>query len=1669
MRIARHAGLSGGGLAVLLAGALAAASLSAAPAMAAAPVPPGHTTVAGSASTPRFMSAEQAVTRARATGKPVVATALTTQTAQTTAHPDGTLTLSQTAVPTRVFQHGTWTSVDPTLKANPDGTLSPTATTDTVILSGGGRGPLASIYTGGQGFTVTLPIALPHPTLSGPSARYTDVIPGVDLTVTVQASGAVSDVFTVQTRAAGHDPRLASLLDATAATTHGLHIATDSSGGLAVADARGSQLYTSPAPRGWDSTSATIPSPLARSGAAPESASTADEPGYGAHTARLKVTTRTHSISLATPTALLDAPGTKYPVYLDPTYSPSYGKTGWSSPGSGVATENYWDGTVDYGVGDSDAEVGNSGDVQGEAMSLFNMPIALSTLRGAKIYSAYFGIVENSSWACLTSGHNQAVDIYAPSATLNSSNATWNAWVNSLGSRVGAANSFALGYNSSCPANGIPPFNVTSVVTNDVTSSKATQTLVMRADDHSDNYAFKEFSPNTAQLTVTYDLYPNTPTGLRTSPATNCTNTILGDTSVTLYAAQSTTTKSALTTTFSLYKTSDTAKTNLLTTANGVASNTWQGASGQSAVLVLPESFYKARAGGTATSFTFTAQSTDGTLTSGWSKTCTFIWDGTRPGAPGVAPNPSPTGDDQTCATLEKALGTVEPIGTSCSFVLSPPTANGTAVAISGYQYQINQAPPARVTTTGSTTVSVPLTHLVNTLTVSAFSAGGNLGSPTTVWFDGSALSPPAKDGDLTSDGTPDLIVPGSSGTAFPPGLWLASGNADGSVARNAVNIGNDGLGINSNPTDWNGAQAITGSFCGNGTQDVLAYFPTGANAGGGTIACNDGTSGPLHLGASLDTGSAPYQISNGSLSDENGDNATQTALAGNTSQQNTGLPDLFATIGNQLVLLYSTAANLYSTHAADFGMCTAGCDVLSNLATPDGTQDWNSWTITTAQLSTGTAMYLWNPATGALDLWTGLALDTTKTTLTATNQLTIATGWNTAPTHAMQLRAADLAGTGIPTLWSTDTTTGTTTSTTPAALTNNPALATATTTTTTASHAWNFQDIGTNSAGDPLTSTTDSVGALALTGTTGAVWNTGDPHTPDALLNTKSDGITPSGGSGSLAASSNALDLTNSFTISLWAAPNATGAAVLSQDGSTNSGITVAPVAGGWSFSLNTGSGNAWTFDSIAGGTVHLGSWTHLTATYDKTNGVMNLYVDDVFVASGTHKAITTGASGKFQLGNDQHDGTRTDYYSGRIADVQTWTGAAVPPVQPYTPASYHQPLTPSRILDTRSSNAYTDGTATVGTSTVHGDSVTTLRIAGTPVTSANGTSVKIPSSVTAVAIDVTAANETDVGYVTAYADSTQRPLTSSTNFTASTNVTGYQIVPVGADGKIALYTYSSPTATIALIVDVTGYFTSNATLSGDQTYTPLPSATRALDTRSSFANTSLKATGTVAPNTSFTLTITNQDGVPSNATAVAVNLTTAGSTGNGYLQAYATGATPNADTSLTYNTSNPLSSMAADTPIGTGGTITIYNAGSATDVIVDISGYYTNGTTGQTYHTVNPTRLADTRTGIGSTSAGAIPAFSTYTLLPGATHQITTAATPTLATMLTVTDTSSGGDITAYTTGATRPATSNVNFGIGDTLANLALTPTDTSSQISVYTTATLDLVIDCSGYFN
>jgi hypothetical protein len=124
-----------------------------------------------------------AAAQARTTGRPTVADTLTTATSQTVANPDGTTTVATSAQPVRV-KHGTvWVALDPTLVRNADGTCQPAATTTKLTLSSGGNGPMVTMSEPrGKSLSLSWPAGkLPSPTVSGDTATYPSVLPGVDL------------------------------------------------------------------------------------------------------------------------------------------------------------------------------------------------------------------------------------------------------------------------------------------------------------------------------------------------------------------------------------------------------------------------------------------------------------------------------------------------------------------------------------------------------------------------------------------------------------------------------------------------------------------------------------------------------------------------------------------------------------------------------------------------------------------------------------------------------------------------------------------------------------------------------------------------------------------------------------------------------------------------------------------------------------------------------------------------------------------------------------------------------------------------------------------------------------------------------------------------------------------------------------------------------------------------------------------------------------------------------------------------------------------------------------------------------------------------------------------------------------------------------------------------
>ncbi|GAA1957340.1 hypothetical protein GCM10009838_11660 [Catenulispora subtropica] len=1541
----------------------------------------------------------------------------TTPTDTLTANPDGTFTVDHALAPVRKRVGATWAKLDPTLVANPDGTISPRVTTSPVTMSGGGSGPLATLGSARRSLALSLPTAvptaLPKPTLAGATATYASVLPGVDLKVTVDAQGGVSEVLVIRDAAAAANPALTDLELGTAAT--GLSLAADPAGNITGKDAAGHVVIAAPAPMIWDSAeapekhAAAVPDPAGVSVDAANGlplASSAAAPGEGAHQAKVKVAlgktaSGKDAIKLTPDRSMFTSAATKWPVYFDPTFiAPSAGsqEPGWTTVTDYWSTTSFWKTSGNLKVGYCGWSYCNND----RNRSFVDVSVP-SQIWGSTVLSSQINFNEVWSPSCTAT----PVELWSTGSI--GAGTTWSnqpAWYSKVGTQ-----SVAKGYSSGCPSGGVG-FDITSVMQTAANNHAGDQTFGLRAGDESDAYGWKQFS-SAVTVSTTYDHAPNTPNGLSTSPATACggTPSTVGDGDVTLYAPLSDPDNGTLGAAFSLWNTA---------TGAPIASSTFDQVSvtsGSTAVFTVHEAALKQSAGGAVTQFSWHVQASDYKFSSAWSATCTFDFDPTRQGAPSVT----------------------EPVnakvGTPVSITIAKPL---TGTVPSSYLYQLNGTAAQTVTAaSGGATVTITPTRFTNILSVTSVSAGGNIGDTAVVEFNAAAATTQAPN-DMTGHGIADLLTVGGV-NGLPSGLWLAPGQAaagatagTGQVQTAATNIGVNGNGYSTADTasDYDGAQAITGHFNGSGFNDVLVYYPTGANAAGGAVISGTGDGSPLQPQYSGNENTLTRSL----FVDPNGANPVQLATAGNASRQNLAYPDLIGVAGPAAGSGGYTL-DLYPNGNGAYG----AVDVLSNTA-PDGTMNWNNWTIADTVMGDGsTAMFLWNRSTGALYLWTGLNGASAYANgggALAYTQYLISTGWHANSSAGLQ--AADINHDGVPDLWTVGAG-GTVTAWLVGGLSGTPTIsAQSGQTLQTAAHTWLLNDQGTSGAAYGTAKDLTVTGGLNAS-TTNVTGNSGDLFSPDAKF----------GGSGDAVTTGPAVNTASDFTVSAWVKPDTANGVVLSQDGAHTSGFMLYPnTAGGdWAFCIATAdTAGSWPYDCASGGTIQHGVWTRVTATYKASTGIMSLYLNGVNVGLTTHTAVS-GITGPFHMGDYLNDNARASYYTGQLADVQTWN-QVVPPTAPASADGYFVPLTPTRLLDTRNSaiGGYTGPVAS--------GSTVSFQVLG----AAGGA---IPSTgVTAVAMSITAVGANNGGFLTAYPDGTPLPVSSTVNYGPAANITNGTIVPVGADGKVAIHSHGMDTGTtVQVLADVTGYFTTDSGVPGAGTYVPI-AATRFLDTRNGTGRDGV--TGPIASGSSLSLPIAGVAGIPAaDVTGVVINLTTANSGGNGPLLAYADGtSTPTGTTVQTYASGSAVAAEAV-VPVGADGKIAIYNGGlgTSTDIIGDVVGYFSTSTGGQKYHTLDATRLFDSRL-----TGGAITSTTPRAYLQTAVN----AVNPTFVLNITATGASGIGNITAIPDGGVTNGTSGANYTAGGDVADMAVTATHNNMFDLAVQGAATQVVVDTNGYF-
>jgi hypothetical protein len=197
--------------------------------------------------------------------------------------------------------------------------------------------------------------------------------------------------------------------------------------------------------------------------------------------------------------------------------------------------------------------------------------------------------------------------------------------------------------------------------------------------------------------------------------------------------------------------------------------------------------------------------------------------------------------------------------------------------------------------------------------------------------------------------------------------------------------------------------------------------------------------------------------------------------------------------------------------------------------------------------------------------------------------------------------------------------------------------------------------------------------------------------------------------------------------------------------------------------------------------------------------------------------------------------------------------------------------------------------------------------------------------------------------------------------------------------------------------------------------------------------------------------------DRMPAGTTAVALNLTTVGSTQTGWVRAFPCNSTEPPTSNVNPDVGRVVTN-AAIVPVGDGRVC--FTSLGITDLVVDLNGWLTSGSTTGLVSVTR--RLADTRTGAGGISR----------LAPGDVVEIavTSAASSTTAVALGVTavDPSANGFVTAWPCGGARPLVSNLNPEAGVTRPNLVNVRVGRGGKVCLFSLQATDLVVDLLGEY-
>jgi hypothetical protein len=433
------------------------------------------------------------------------------------------------------------------------------------------------------------------------------------------------------------------------------------------------------------------------------------------------------------------------------------------------------------------------------------------------------------------------------------------------------------------------------------------------------------------------------------------------------------------------------------------------------------------------------------------------------------------------------------------------------------------------------------------------------------------------------------------------------------------------------------------------------------------------------------------------------------------------------------------------------------------------------------------------------------------------------------------------------------------------------------------------------------------------------------------------------------------------------------------------------------------------------------------------------------------------------------------------------------------YVPGAAYTALSPYRVCDTRPTSVTGYGTECSGHAIGQGATLD-VQITGVP----GGAGQSVPPDAESVVLNVTAVDGSATTYLTVFPAGTTPPNASNLNPTAGLNQANLVVVALGAGGQVGIY---NSAGTINVAVDVEGYFAvPTATSNVPGLFHPIPPL-RICDTR---LGSGTACSGDSLGQGQWEKVVVSgcptgdpscAESLPtSDAATVALNLTGVNGSATTFLSVVPPDGSdqcPSAApgfSNLNVDSATDLPNRVI-VPLGPDQDVCVYNSAGAIDFILDLNGWFGNGsdTDGASFYATSPLRICDTRssvfTGYSTECSGNyVDGGSAMTMAVAGVDGLPTCAVsePPVAVIANVTAIAenfwppTSTYWTLYPANVSQPNASDLNLDNGQTIPNLVIVqiaPYDASPIVYGSRSGSVDVfndkgvgavIVDVAGWF-